>query len=90
VIQANTALDSSVDELKQSMELAAAWINCVDATTATLSSLGHVDICMGSPRPKRHHPQNCNQGVGTGEDDTSGLVRGQRFITHTENFVLRP
>ncbi|KAK1665226.1 hypothetical protein QYE76_053385 [Lolium multiflorum] len=85
VIQANTALDRSVSDLKQSMELVASRMTSMEKTAATLSTPGHADLCTGSFRPSGHRQQNRHQGVGAGEERTStrtlvrGSIAGGRF-----------
>jgi methyl-accepting chemotaxis protein len=53
VLQANTALDRSVVDLKQSMELVASRLDAIEKTRTTLSTPGTTDLYSGSLRPER-------------------------------------
>ncbi|KAK1611691.1 hypothetical protein QYE76_035364 [Lolium multiflorum] len=63
VISANTALDRSVADLRQSMERVATRLTSVEATAAKLST---------NDQPSGRRSSHRTQGVGTGEDQTSG------------------
>ena len=72
VIQANTAMDQSVADLKQSMERVATRLSSMEKFVTTLSTPEHADLCPEKLRPHGHRKQNQHQGVGSGEDRTSG------------------
>ncbi|KAK1685027.1 hypothetical protein QYE76_045875 [Lolium multiflorum] len=90
VIQANTALDCSVIDLKQSMELVASRLDIMEKARTTLSTPGTIDLDPGSLRPERRRQQHNHQGACTGEDRTSSraLVRGELTDTNPENYVV--
>lgn len=79
VLQANTALDRSVEELKQSMSSVAKCITHLEAQTPPGATPTPADLGTGMLRPHGHRLQPYPQGVGTGEVRTSGhaLVRGE-------------
>lgn len=80
VIQANTALDRSVADLKQSMERVVSRVHIMERTAATLSTPEYADLCPGLLRPDGHRSSNRHQGVSTEEDRTFShtLVRGEQ------------
>ena len=90
VIQANTALDQSVADLKRSMELVAARLDTVEKARTTLSTPGTADLDPETLRPSGRRSSHHHQGVGTVEAQTSSraLVMGETAITTTENFTL--
>jgi hypothetical protein len=69
VISANTALDCSVANLRQSMDRVVTWLTSVEATAAKLSM---------NDLPSGRRSSYRTQGVATGEDQTSSrtLVKG--------------
>ena len=90
VIQANTALDQSVAELKHSMDSVAARISSIEKGVPPSSTPGHADLCTGALRPQGHRRQSTHQGVAFREDQTSGrtLVRGEHSNTNEFDYSL--
>ncbi|KAK1580093.1 hypothetical protein QYE76_072040 [Lolium multiflorum] len=90
VIQANTALDLSVSDLKQSMELVATRLATMEKARTTLSTPGTVELDPGSLRPSGRRSSHQHQGVGTAEVQPSShtLVRGEHAITTAGHFTL--
>jgi hypothetical protein len=90
VIQANTALDLSVSDLKQSMELVATRLATVEKARTTLSTPGTVELDPVSLWTSGRRSSHQHQGVGTAEVQPSShtLVRGEHAITTTDHFTL--
>jgi hypothetical protein len=90
VIQANTALDLSVSDLKQSMELVATHLAKVEKAQTTLSIPGTVELDPGPLRSSGRCSSHQHQCVGTAEAHPSShaLVRGEHALTTSDHFTL--
>ena len=90
VIQANTALDRSVAELKQSMDAVATRVSNIEKGAPPPLTPGHADLSPGSLQPQGHRIPLMNQGVNFREDRTSGLtlVRGEQSVTRAHDVIL--